>query len=88
MTNRKAGIFGRSRGHLRDAGEGYFHHLRVASGIGATMISAGATCVLHGLLPGVFTNRASGTIRRLNDKIASRHDAALKQALTQLEYEI
>lgn len=88
MNRHKAGVFTRSRAHLRSAGEGYFHHLRVASGIGATMVSAGATCLLHGLVPGIFTDRASRTVRRLNDRIASRHNAALKEALTQLEYEI
>ena len=53
------------------------------------MVLAGGTCMIHGLIPGVFTDRASKTIRRLNDRIAARqHQAALADALHQLEYEI
>jgi hypothetical protein len=86
---RKAGLVARSRTHLKEAGEGYREHLGVASGIGSAMILAGAACMIHGLVPGMFTDRASKTIRRLNDRIAARqHQSALAEALHQLEYEI
>jgi hypothetical protein len=86
---RKAGFVARSRAHLDEAKEGYREHLAVASGIGSAMILAGSACVIHGLIPGVFTDRASKTIRRLNDRIAARqHQSALAEALHQLEYEI
>ena len=86
---RRAGFVARSRAHLDEAGEGYRQHLAVASGIGSAMVLAGGACMIHGLIPGVFTDRASKTIRRLNDRIAARqHQAALADALHQLEYEI
>ena len=85
---RRQGFLARCRTHLGDAGEGYFVHLRIASGIGCTMVSAGTACILHGMFPSLFTDRASRTIRRLNDKIAARHNASLITALAELEYEI
>lgn len=81
-------FFAGSRSHLRSAGESYFAHLRVAGGIGATMIFAGAACLVHGLLPGIFTDRGSKAIRRLSARIANRHNQPLAEALDALEYEI
>lgn len=87
MDRRKRPARG-SRAHLESAGEGYGEHLRVASTIGFTMIAAGAACVVHGLVPRLFTTTGSRAIKRLNERISSRHAGEMKQALHQLEYEI
>lgn len=88
MSDRRTILFSRSRDHLLGAEEKYLAHLRVASGIGATMIGAGIACVIHGIVPGIFTNRASNVIHRLNARIAARRQDPLAKALTELEYEI
>jgi hypothetical protein len=59
------GLFARSRGHLDDNRLGYFAHMRVAFGIGANLFAAGAACIVHGLVPGLCTDRASRLIRRM-----------------------
>lgn len=88
MDDGRTRLFSRSRDHLRGAEENYLAHLRVASGIGTTMILAGIACVIHGIVPGIFSNRASNVIHRLNARIAARRQDPLAKALTELEYEI
>jgi hypothetical protein len=59
-------LLDRSRGHLRDTSLTYFAHLGVAFGIGGRLVLAGFACLCHGLVPGLFTDTASRTIRRLH----------------------
>ena len=59
-----------SRSHLAEAGMGYAAHLRRAFRIGGALVGAGAACLIHGLIPGLFTDKASRTIIRLNDEVA------------------
>ena len=59
------GLIARSRGHLDDNRLGYFGHMRVAFGIGANLFLAGAACLLHGIVPGLCTDRAGRLIRRM-----------------------
>ncbi|TMJ11205.1 MAG: hypothetical protein E6G94_16445 [Alphaproteobacteria bacterium] len=68
----KTGFFSRSRSHLNQVGLDYFGHARFAFSVGGTLVSAGAACLLHGLLPGVFQDTASKTILKLHDKITKR----------------
>ena len=60
-----------SRSHLAEAGVNYFAHLGRATRIGGSLIAAGAACLVHGLLPGLFTTRASRTVIRLHEEISA-----------------
>lgn len=71
QTHRFA-LFGRSRAHLAAAGESYGRHLRFAGTVGTLLVLAGIACLLHALLPAVFKDHASRTIRRLHDALESR----------------
>lgn len=55
--------------HPTSVGETYGEHLRTASGFGVAMMFAGAACLIHGLLPFLFTNTGSATISRLHDRM-------------------
>ena len=71
------GLIARSRGHLGDNRLGYFAHMRVAFGIGANLFLAGAACLLHGIVPGLCSDRASRLIRRMAADLERRgHSAA------------
>lgn len=58
--------------HPRAAGESYAAHLIAAWAIGARLIGYGAACLVHGLLPSVFTTTGSDGIRKLNDELQTR----------------
>ena len=60
-----------SRSHLAEAGMHYFAHLHRASRIGGALIVAGAACLVHGLLPGLFTTKASRTVIKLHEEISA-----------------
>ena len=68
MTNLPA----RCRSHLASVGEDYRTHRRFAFFVGWSMMVAGAACILHGLVPAVFTDTASRTIRRLHAVVERR----------------
>jgi len=57
------------RDHLRETGMGYGAHFQRAARIGTRLIGAGGACLVHGLLPGLFSDRATRTIVRLNEEI-------------------
>jgi len=65
-------LFERSRDHLHAVGEDYGAHRRFAFSVGWSMVIAGAACILHGLVPAIFTDTASRTIRRLHAVIEHR----------------
>lgn len=71
----RSNLLGRSRIHLAAVGESYFEHMRFAASVGALMVVAGLACLLHALVPGVFTDRASRTIRHLHAVIENRAGA-------------
>ncbi|MCQ8240029.1 DUF6356 family protein [Rhizosaccharibacter radicis] len=56
-------------GHPRTVGESYGAHLLVASGFGLRMIGGGVACLLHGLVPVLFTTTGSRTIQSLHDRM-------------------
>lgn len=77
---------GTGRRHLAETGMDYGAHRRRAWRVGGAMLTAGGACIVHGLVPGLFSDTATRTITRLNDelKAAPGHKAA--PAL--LEFEI
>jgi hypothetical protein len=69
----------RCRAHLDAVGEDYRAHRRFASSVGWSMVAAGLACIVHGLLPALFTDTASRTIRRLHGVIERREPHAAPQ---------
>jgi len=66
------GIMKRSREHLAGVDESYARHMRFAGAVGALMILAGLACLIHALVPALFEDQASRTIRRLHGAIENR----------------
>ena len=65
-------MIGASRKHLGDTGESYAEHLRFATKVGAVAIGGGLACIVHALVPGLFTTTGSQAIARLNQLIEER----------------
>lgn len=70
----------RCRDHLDTVGEDYGAHRRFAFSVGWSMVIAGIACILHGLVPAIFTDTASRTIRRLHAVIERREAHAMPAA--------
>ncbi|HET9336689.1 MAG TPA: DUF6356 family protein [Sphingomicrobium sp.] len=72
-----------SRAHLRDAGEGYWQHLRFATTFGLLAIAAGLAALIHAIIPGVCTHTASRIVRHLGQLVddRSRIDAIESEAV-------
>jgi hypothetical protein len=59
--------------HPRSLGEGYWQHQQHAVRFGTTLISAGVACLIHGLVPALFTRTGSAAVARLHSEmIATR----------------
>ncbi len=69
--------------HPASVGETYGEHLQAAGGFGLRMILGGIACLLHGLLPFLFTRTGSSTIALLHERmvISRRRGAATPQGL-------
>lgn len=80
------GLIGEGRNHLAEAGMDYVSHLGRASRIGARLMVAGGACLVHGLLPGLFTTKATRTIVNLHEEIAGTHKRPAERMW--LEFEI
>jgi hypothetical protein len=60
--------------HPASVGETYVQHMGSASFFGSRMILAGLACMLHGLLPFLFTTTGRQTIEMLHDRmVVNRH---------------
>jgi len=57
--------------HPESVDETYGEHFLVALSFGATMIAAGAACVVHALVPGLFVRTGSETIERLHGRMVT-----------------
>jgi len=70
--------------HPNDVGETYGEHFVVATSFGTAMILGGLACLVHGVLPFLFTSTGSGTIKRLHERmvVARRRVAAEEAALS------
>lgn len=55
--------------HPASVGETYTEHFRSAAFFGFSMLLGGAACLVHGVLPFLFTRTGSGTIARLHDRM-------------------
>lgn len=65
-------LAGRCRAHLDAVGEDYREHRRFAFGFGWAMVTGGLACMVHGLVPALFTDKGSRTVRALHNVIEHR----------------
>lgn len=65
-------MIGRSRAHLRDAGESYWQHFRFATTFGLLALAAGIAALLHAIIPAVCTCTASRIVRHLGQLLEDR----------------
>ncbi len=55
--------------HLQAVGETYLQHLVKATAFAARMMAGALACLIHGLLPFLFTHTGSDCVRRLHDEM-------------------
>ncbi|HEX7760750.1 MAG TPA: DUF6356 family protein [Caulobacteraceae bacterium] len=61
--------------HPHSVGETYGEHLVAASRFAFVLLGAGLACLVHGLLPFLFEQTASGAVQRLNARMIARRAA-------------
>jgi hypothetical protein len=61
--------------HPIEIGESYPQHAVHAGRFGLVLIGAGLACIVHAILPFLFVNTGSDTIRRLYGGMTKRVDA-------------
>ena len=57
--------------HPRSVGESYFEHMGTAAAFGTRLLLAGCACVVHALLPFLFTTTASREIALLHERMVA-----------------
>lgn len=62
--------------HPRSLGMSWWEHGTGAVVIGATLVGAGAACLIHALVPGWFTQTAGKTVERMHDHMLRRKAGA------------
>jgi hypothetical protein len=62
--------------HPRSLGMSWASHGAGAVAIGARMIGAGAACMVHALVPGLFTETAGRTVVDLHEHMTKRRAGA------------
>ena len=62
--------------HPKTLGMSWAGHAVGAVKIGGEMIGAGTACLIHALVPGVFTETAGRTVIRLHDHMQKRRASA------------
>ena len=58
--------------HPSSCSESYGEHLLHAAHFGTKLIVAGIACVVHAILPFLFTDTASNQVKKLNEELKSR----------------
>lgn len=67
--------------HPSTVGESYLEHLQTSAGFAGTMILAGMACLIHALVPGLFTRTGSAAIGRLYNRMVANRAGQIHQAL-------
>jgi hypothetical protein len=65
-------MIGRSRAHLRNAGEGYWQHFRFATTFGLLAAAAGIAAIIHAFVPALCTHTAGRIVRHLGQLLEDR----------------
>ena len=73
--------------HPRSLGMSWVEHGAGAIRIGGEMIGAGLACVIHAIVPGLFTETAGRTVERLHSQMLQRR-AGASHPETWPDYEI
>lgn len=55
--------------HPRTVGESYGEHARVACSFGLRMLAGGLACLVHAVIPGLFTKTGSRMIAQLHEEM-------------------
>lgn len=66
--------------HPASVGETYVEHLGMAGGFGFRMILGGLACLVHGLLPFLFTKTGSRVITDLHGRMVTHRSRPAPQA--------
>lgn len=64
--------------HPRSLGMSWAGHAAGALSIGLRLVGAGLACVIHAVVPGVFTQTAGKTVTHMYDHMAQRKAGAKK----------
>jgi hypothetical protein len=62
--------------HPRSLGMSWAGHGAGAIKIGAELIGAGCACIVHAVVPGIFTQTAGKTVTRMHDHMMKRKAGA------------
>lgn len=62
--------------HPRSVGEGYVEHQAAALSFSGQLLLAGLACLVHGLVPALFTTTASSTVDRLHERLVVKRAAS------------
>ena len=73
-------LFESFREHPASVGESYVEHFGVATSFGFTLIRAGLACLVHALLPFLFTTTGRHTIEDLHRRMVTHRDRRGQQA--------
>ena len=65
--------------HPRSVGESYGEHAATAASFGFAMVAGGLACIVHAVLPTLFTRTASDTVKRLYGQMKARQPAFAEQ---------
>ena len=68
--------------HPDAVGESYGEHFAVATSFGSAMILGGLACMVHGVLPFLFTSTGSQTVKRLHERMVVSRRRAEASATT------
>lgn len=61
--------------HPRRMGETYGEHMAIAGSFGIAMVAGGLACLVHAILPCVFTSTGSGVVSRLYRRMVTDRTA-------------
>ncbi|MFV0623319.1 DUF6356 family protein [Sphingomonas sp. ac-8] len=73
--------------HPRSVGESYLAHARTAARFGVAMLAGGAACLVHAVVPALFTRTGSDTVKQLHAQMRRRNATAAAEG-SALVYEI
>lgn len=59
--------------HLNEVKENYFKHLMEAFLISISLVAASLACIVHGIVPQLFTKTASTIMKKILDRTESRY---------------
>ena len=59
--------------HLKENNENYFEHMRHAMSISFLLLAAGTKCLIHSIIPDLFTAGVSSKLDEIN-KLVNRNE--------------